>query len=123
MRGVEEQIVSALESDKQQILKIKEQNKVLNCLNEKVVVREQEIETLKAKLRKCQRVLEEAERARAAAVVKEQELNRREKENQVLVQEVGTLLRENQELREQLLSAEKMKHEFVKERNLTDVRP
>ena len=121
MDTFDEQFLSAFESDKQQILKIKEQNKVLNTLNEKVIVKDQEIESLKAKLRKYQRHHEEGEKIKATLAVKEQDLLRKEKENQILVQEVSGLLKENQEMREQLLNAEKLKHEFVKERNLTDV--
>ena len=121
MNTFDEQFLSAFESDKQQILKIKEQNKVLNTLNEKVIVKDQEIESLKAKLRKYQRHHDEGEKIKATLAVKEQDLLRKEKENQILVQEVSGLLKENQEMREQLLNAEKLKHEFVKERNLTDV--
>lgn len=117
----DDQFLSAFESDKQQILKIKEQNKVLNTLNEKVIVKDQEIDSLKAKLRKYQKHHDEGEKMKATLAVKEQDLQRKERENQILVQEVSGLLKENQEMREQLLNAEKLKHEFVKERNLTDV--
>ena len=117
----DDQFLSAFESDKQQILKIKEQNKVLNTLNEKVIIKDQEIDSLKAKLRKYQKHHDEGEKMKATLAVKEQDLQRKERENQILVQEVSGLLKENQEMREQLLNAEKLKHEFVKERNLTDV--
>ena len=93
---------------------MKEQNKILTSLGDRITKKDEEIEQLHKMVKRYKKYFDDFELIKATLAQRNKQFDRLVQENQILFSEVNKVAAENKDLHDKILSHDKAKYEYVK---------